>query len=354
VVGKYVQLADAYKSVIEALEHGGFHHEVEVEVELIDSENFDPERLEGLDGILIPGGFGERGIEGKVAAQSSSKLSAFHGISDGLNSFSFAGITVSKLASQAGDKASPGFWLMAASLLLFMAASIAPSPLYVVYQAEWHFSTPVLSLIYATYAIGVLVSLLLVGSLSDQAGRKPVLAVALGAAALSTLAFIFAPDEGVLLAGRIRRAIGSYFTSNPDAVRAYEEGELEVELVPQGTLAEAIRAGGAGIGAFYVRTGVGTSLAEGHEVREIAGESHLLQLALTADVALIRAWRADRAGNLVFRRTARNFNPDMATAATLVIAEVDEIVPVGKLDPEAIVTPHVYVDALVLSTEVLR
>jgi 3-oxoacid CoA-transferase subunit A/3-oxoadipate CoA-transferase alpha subunit len=165
------------------------------------------------------------------------------------------------------------------------------------------------------------------------------------------------PGRGLgnlLLAGRIRRAIGSYFTSNPDAVRAYEEGELEVELVPQGTLAEAIRAGGAGIGAFYVRTGVGTSLAEGHEVREIAGESHLLQLALTADVALIRAWRADRAGNLVFRRTARNFNPDMATAATLVIAEVDEIVPVGKLDPEAIVTPHVYVDALVLSTEVLR
>ena len=160
------------------------------------------------------------------------------------------------------------------------------------------------------------------------------------------------PGRGLgnlLLKGSIRRAIGSYFTSNPDAVRAYEAGDLEVELLPQGTLAEAIRAGGAGIGAFYVPTGVGTDLAAGREVREIAGQPHLLQYALRADVALIRAWRAAAAGHLVFRRTARNFNPDMATAAELVIAEVDEVFPVGGLDPEAIVTPHVYVDALVES-----
>jgi 3-oxoacid CoA-transferase A subunit len=154
----------------------------------------------------------------------------------------------------------------------------------------------------------------------------------------------------VLLAGRIRKAIGSYFTSNPDAVRAHLAGELEVELLPQGTLAEAIRAGGAGIGGFYVRTGAGTLLAEGREERMIDGEPHLLQWPLRADVALVRAARADAAGNLVYARTARNFNPDMATAARRVIAEVDEIVPVGTLSPEEIVTPHLFVDGLVLAT----
>jgi 3-oxoacid CoA-transferase A subunit len=164
------------------------------------------------------------------------------------------------------------------------------------------------------------------------------------------------PGRGLgnlLLAGRIRRAVGSYFTSNPDAVRAQEGGELEVEVLPQGTLAEAIRAGGAGIGGFYVRTGAGTLLAEGREERTIDGEAFLFQTALRADVALVRAQRADTAGNLVFHRTAQNFNPDMATAADFVIAEVDEIVPLGELDPATIATPHLYVDALVRSTEVL-
>lgn len=148
---------------------------------------------------------------------------------------------------------------------------------------------------------------------------------------------------------RVRKAVGSYFTSNREVVEAHLRGEIEVELLPQGTLAEAIRAGGAGIGGFYVRTGAGTLLAEGREQREIDGQDYLFQLPLKADVALIRAARADRAGNLVYARTARNFNPDMATAARTVIAEVDEIVEVGQLDPNEIATPHLFVDALVRS-----
>lgn len=163
------------------------------------------------------------------------------------------------------------------------------------------------------------------------------------------------PGRGLgrlLPARRLRKAIGSYFTSNREVVHAHLAGELEVELLPQGTLAEAIRAGGAGIGAFYVRTGAGTLLAEGREQREFDGETYLLQRPLKADVALIRAERADEAGNLVYRRTARNFNPDMATAARTVIAEVDEIVPVGELPPELIATPHLFVDHLVRTTGV--
>jgi 3-oxoacid CoA-transferase A subunit len=159
------------------------------------------------------------------------------------------------------------------------------------------------------------------------------------------------PGRGLgrlLLQGSIRRAIGSYFTSNPDVVTAHLEDRLDVELLPQGTMAEAIRAGGAGIGGFYVRTAVGTLLAEGREQREIDGETYLFQRALRGDVALVRAACADELGNLSYTRTAQNFNPDMATAARHVIAEVDEIVPAGELAPEAIVTPHVYVDRLVL------
>jgi 3-oxoacid CoA-transferase A subunit len=161
------------------------------------------------------------------------------------------------------------------------------------------------------------------------------------------------PGKGLgklLLEGRVRRAIGSYFTSNPDVVRAYTEGRLEAELLPQGTLAEAIRAGGAGIGGFYTKTGVGTLLAEGREERSIGGERYLFQEALRADVALVRAARGDELGNLVYEKTARNFNPDLARAASLVVAEVSEIVPVGGLSPEEIVTPHLYVDHLVLAS----
>lgn len=160
------------------------------------------------------------------------------------------------------------------------------------------------------------------------------------------------PGRGLgrlLLDGRVGKAIGSYFTSNPDAVAAYLDGRLEIELMPQGTLAEAIRAGGAGIGGFFTRTGWGTALGEGREERVIRGEPHLYQESLRADVALVRARAADELGNLVYSKTARNFNPDMATAADLVIAEVDEVVAVGDLDPEEIVTPHLFVDRLVLN-----
>ena len=154
---------------------------------------------------------------------------------------------------------------------------------------------------------------------------------------------------GMLLReGQLRKAIGSFFTSNPEVAAAKREGRLDVELLPQGTLAEGIRCGGAGIPAFYTPTAVGTVLAEGKETRVFEdGRSYLLERALRANVALVHAHRADRLGNLVYRKTARNFNPMMATAADLVLAEVDEVVEVGELDPDAIVTPHLYVDVVV-------
>jgi 3-oxoacid CoA-transferase A subunit len=153
---------------------------------------------------------------------------------------------------------------------------------------------------------------------------------------------------GLLLRqGRIRRGISSYFTSNPEAVAAVNDGRIEATLLPQGTFAEAIRAGGAGIAAFYTPVGAGTLLAEGKEERDFDGVRHVLEPALKADVALVYAARADALGNLWYRRTARNFNPLMATAAALTIAEAGEIVPVGGLEPESIVTPHLYVDRLV-------
>ena len=158
------------------------------------------------------------------------------------------------------------------------------------------------------------------------------------------------PGRGLgalLLAGGVRRAIGSYFTSNPDVVAAHERGELDAELLPQGTLSEAIRAGGAGLGGFYTPTAVGTKLAEGREEREIDGVRYLFQRALRADVALVRAQAADTLGNLVYDKTARNFNPDMATAGRVVVAEVDEIVEVGTLAPEQVATPHLFVDYVV-------
>src|SRR3954447_25805277 len=160
------------------------------------------------------------------------------------------------------------------------------------------------------------------------------------------------PGRGLgrlLLDGRVRKAVGSYFTSNPDVVRAHLDATPEVELVPQGTLGESIRAGGAGIGGFFTKTGLGTPLTEGCEERVIRGERYVFQEPRRADLRLIRARAADDLGNLIYAKTARNFNPDMATAADLVIAEVDEVVPVGALDPEAVVTPHLFVDVLVLS-----
>lgn len=147
--------------------------------------------------------------------------------------------------------------------------------------------------------------------------------------------------------GQIRKAIGSFFTSNREAVEAYLQGEIEIELLPQGSMAEAIRAGGAGIGGFYTPTSAGTALAEGRHTRIIDGIEYVFQPALTADVALIRAWQADTAGNLVYRRTENNFNQAAATAGKLVIAEAESVVPVGELEPERIHTPGCFVDYLV-------
>jgi 3-oxoacid CoA-transferase A subunit len=190
------------------------------------------------------------------------------------------------------------------------------------------------------------------------AGAPMTVVSALNASALRDLTIISnnLAETGVhlgrtLLLGKIRRAVGSYFSTNPDVGRAHAEGRLEVTLVPQGTFAEAIRAGGAGLGGFYTPTGVGTLLAEGRETREIGGRRFLFQEPITADVALVRAHKADVLGNLVYRETARNFNPLMATAARIVVAEVDEVVPRGELDPEQIVTPHLYVDHLVIAKE---
>ncbi len=153
---------------------------------------------------------------------------------------------------------------------------------------------------------------------------------------------------GLLLeAGRIKKLIGSYVGENKHLESLVLRGELEMELNPQGTLAERIRAGGAGIPAFYTPTGVGTVVAKGKEVREFNGRGYLLERGLTADFALIKAWKGDRWGNLIYRRTARNFNPMMATAARTTIAEVEEIVELGTLDPNVIVTPGIYVHRLV-------
>ncbi|MCP3762968.1 CoA transferase subunit A [Domibacillus sp. A3M-37] len=155
---------------------------------------------------------------------------------------------------------------------------------------------------------------------------------------------------GALLSQKkIKKAIGSYFTSNREVGDAYQRGEIELELLPQGTLSESMRAGGAGIGGYYTKTGVGTDLAKGKEEREINGQTYLFEPAIRADVALIKAWKADTLGNLIYYKTARNFNPLMATAADIVIVEVEEIVEPGELSPEEIVTPHLFVDGIFLA-----
>src|SRR5215472_117924 len=147
--------------------------------------------------------------------------------------------------------------------------------------------------------------------------------------------------------GQIKKAIGSFFTSNPEAVAAAQSGKIEFQLLPQGSLAEAIRAGGAGIGGFYTPTGSGTVFAEISDTKVIDGKSYLFVPALNADVAFLRAYQADTAGNLIYRLTEQNFNKAMATAANLVIVEVEEILPVGQLEPNQIHTPGNYVDYLV-------
>jgi 3-oxoacid CoA-transferase subunit A len=153
---------------------------------------------------------------------------------------------------------------------------------------------------------------------------------------------------GQLLATRqIRKMISSYVGENKEFERQYLAGELELEFNPQGTLAERLRAGGAGIPAFFTRTGYGTIVAEGKETREFDGHQYVMETALKADVSLVKAWKADVAGNLVFRKTARNFNPAAAMAGNLCIAEVEQIVAIGSIDPDHVHLPGIYVDRIV-------
>ena len=154
--------------------------------------------------------------------------------------------------------------------------------------------------------------------------------------------------------GQLKKMIGSFFTSNPEAVKAAQDGIVEYELIPQGTLAEALRAGGAGIGGFYTPTAAGTPIAEGKETKIIDGVEQVFVKGIRGNVAFIRAWKADTAGNLIYRMTEQNFNRAMATAADLVIAEVEEIVPEGTLDPNYIHTPGCYIDYLVQATLTLE
>lgn len=152
---------------------------------------------------------------------------------------------------------------------------------------------------------------------------------------------------GLLLKTKqVKKMISSYVGENEEFERQLLSGELEVELIPQGTLAERIRAGGAGIPAFFTPAGVGTEIAEGKEVREFEGKLYLMESWLKADFAIVKAWKADTAGNLIYQGTARNFNPMMATAGKITIAEVEEIVPAGELDPNQIHTPGIYIDYL--------
>jgi 3-oxoacid CoA-transferase subunit A len=156
---------------------------------------------------------------------------------------------------------------------------------------------------------------------------------------------------GLLLQTRqIKKMVSSYVGENAEFERQYLSGELELEFNPQGTLAERIRAGGAGIPAFFTKTGYGTLIAEGKETRQFDSEWYVMESALHADLSLVKAWKADESGNLVFRRTARNFNPMMAAAGTVTLAEAEEIVPVGGLDPDQIHVPSVYVKRLIQGT----
>ncbi|MES2969506.1 MAG: CoA transferase subunit A [Pseudomonadota bacterium] len=156
---------------------------------------------------------------------------------------------------------------------------------------------------------------------------------------------------GVLLATRqIRKMISSYVGENAEFMRQYLSGELELEFTPQGTLAERMRAGGAGIAGFYTRTGVGTVIADGKEVKDFDGKTYVLERGLVADLAIVKAWKADPSGNLIFRKTARNFNPPAATCGKVCVVEVEEIVPLGSLDPDTIHLPGIYVHRIVQCT----
>lgn len=153
---------------------------------------------------------------------------------------------------------------------------------------------------------------------------------------------------GLLLQTRqVKKMLSSYVGENKEFERQYLSGELELEFNPQGTLAERCRAGGAGIPGFYTKTGVGTRIAEGKEHKEFNGETYIMETGLVADLAIVKAWKGDEQGNLIYRRTARNFNSDMATAGKVTVAEVEEIVPLGSLDPNHIHTPGIFVHRIV-------
>ncbi|WP_242165828.1 CoA transferase subunit A [Lysobacter sp. M15] len=182
----------------------------------------------------------------------------------------------------------------------------------------------------------------LIGALRDSGARELTV--------ISNNAGVDGFGLGQLLETRqIRKMISSYVGENKEFERQYLGGELELEFNPQGTLAERLRAGGAGIPAFFTATGYGTVVAEGKETREFDGKHYVLETALKADVSLIKAWKADKAGNLVFRKTARNFNPACAMAGKVCIAEVEQLVEVGELDPDQIHLPGIYVDRIVVN-----
>ena len=160
---------------------------------------------------------------------------------------------------------------------------------------------------------------------------------------------------GLLLETRqIRKMVSSYVGENAEFERQFMAGELEVEFNPQGTLAERMRAGGAGIPAFFTRTGVGTVIAEGKEIREFEGEDYVMERGIRTDLSLVKAWKADRSGNLVYRKTAQNFNPMAASCGEITIAEVEELVEIGDLEPDHIHTPGIYVDRVVVSSSEKR
>lgn len=168
-----------------------------------------------------------------------------------------------------------------------------------------------------------------------------------GLTAVSNNAGVDGFGLGMLLETRqIRKMISSYVGENKEFERQYLAGELELEFTPQGTLAERLRAGGAGIPGFYTKTGVGTLVAQGKEHKDFDGQTYLLERGIVADVALVKAWKADPSGNLVFRKTARNFNPVVATCGRVTVAEVEELVGLGELDPDQIHTPGIYVQRL--------
>jgi acetate CoA/acetoacetate CoA-transferase alpha subunit len=158
------------------------------------------------------------------------------------------------------------------------------------------------------------------------------------------------PNKGIgklVASGNVKKVIASHIGTNPDTGKKMHDGSMEVELVPQGTLAERIRIGGAGLGGFLTPTGVGTIVGEGKKVIESEGQEFLLELPLKGDLALVKAWKADKKGNLIYRKSARNFNPLIAKACDMVIVEAEEIVEIGELDPDHVVTPSIFIDYIV-------